>query len=394
MLSGKGHLPEDERLAMWARQVDTIKWAGAIFDADWRLQWISPELREFLGDISDEEAGVGKHVVEAFVKDSWLGIIHPDSQARMFFEVAPPILNDYKQRGGDLMDVLPEQFRPLLEQVEPVELGDMLSTTFTYVDPKSHGELQNYDVDVLIIAIRDDKGAQVGALMLSFMSVRPNLLTLLARGDESMYERMARLVEPSPRQAALLFCDLQQSGSISRRLSSVSYFKLIRELWSKIDAIVAEQQGIVGKHAGDGASAYFLVDDLGSPSRAVCAAITAARRIHDLSEEVFSSVVGTECLMKVGLHWGGSLYMGQLVPGSRLDVTALGDEVNETARLEELAKAGETVASKQLLEQLTQDDAASVGIDLEKLTYSLVSDADGVSEKGLRDAGGIAITNL
>jgi hypothetical protein len=58
MLTGTRHLPNDERLAAWARHVDRIQWAGAIFDADWKLQWISPELREFLGNVSDEEAGV------------------------------------------------------------------------------------------------------------------------------------------------------------------------------------------------------------------------------------------------------------------------------------------------------------------------------------------------
>lgn len=394
MLSGVKHLPADKRLADWARHLEMIQWAGAIFDEEWKLQWISPELRAFLGGIGDEEAGVGKHVVEAFVMDSWLNIIDPESQLKMFFEIAPPILADYADKGGDPRTILPDQFQPLLDQLEPAELGDMITTSFRYLDPSSHGDLPAYGVDVLLVALRDEEGKRLGSLMISFMSVRPNLLTLLARGDERMYERMARLVEPSPRQAAILFCDLQQSGRLSRRLSSVSYFKLIRELWSRIDAVVADRTGIVGKHAGDGASAFFLVDDLGSSSRAVCAAIDAARRIHELSQEVFSEITGGDCPMKIGLHWGGSLYMGQLVPGSRLDVTALGDEVNETARLEDLATAGETLASKQLLEQLTPDDAASVGIDLEKITYSLVSDLDDVSEKAVRDAGGLSITEL
>ncbi|MDQ4096010.1 MAG: adenylate/guanylate cyclase domain-containing protein [Actinomycetota bacterium] len=388
------HLPQDERLAEWARHMEKVQWAGAIFDADWRLQWVSPELRAFLGDVTDEEVGVGRHVVEAFVMEPWLRMIDPESQAKIFLDIAPPVLGDYKARGGDPQGILPEHFRVLLDQVEePRVLPDIVTTSFRYVDPVSPDE-PPYGVNVFLVVLRDERGERVGGLMISFMAVRPNLLTLLARGDERMYERMARLVEPAPRQAAILFCDLQQSGRLSRRLSSVSYFKLIRELWSKIDAVVAEHAGIVGKHAGDGASAYFLVEDLGSSSRAACAAIEAARRIHELSEDVFSETMGSDCLMRIAVHWGGSLYMGQLVPGSRLDVTALGDEVNETARLEDVATAGGTVASKQLLEQLTPDDAASVGIDLEKLTYTLVSDLDDVPDKVLRDAGSLAITTL
>jgi hypothetical protein len=86
--------------------------------------------------------------------------------------------------------------------------------------------------------------------------------------------------------------------------------------------------------------------------------------------------------------------MGQLVPGGRLDVTALGDEVNEAARVQEVAGAGETLASKQLLEQLTDDDAAALGLDLEKIIYQPFSDREGVSEKALKDAGNLALTTL
>ena len=389
-----GNLPEDPRLAEWARHIERLQWPGGVFDADWSLRWVSSELRAFLGNVSDEEIGVGRHAVEAFTQDIWLKIIHPDSQLQMFFEVAPPMLGDYAARGGDVRKVLPEQFLPLLDQVDPTPIPDVLSGSFRYVDPTADRELPDYGVNVLFVPIRGESGSYVGCLMVSIMAVRPNLMTLLARGDEEMYERMARLVDPRSRRAAILFCDLHHSGRLSRRLPSAAYFKLIRELWTKIDAVVADETGIVGKHAGDGASAYFLEDDLGSPSQAAAAAIRAARRIHELSEDVFRESTGSDCLMKIGVHWGGNLYMGQLVPGSRLDVTALGDEVNETARLEEIAGVGETVVSKQLLEQLSDDDAAFVGVDIEKVTYTLVSEWEGASEKALRDAGGVAATTL
>ena len=390
-----GNLPADERLAEWARHLEGLQWAGGVFDADWKLQWISPELRDFLGDAGDDEVGIGRHALEAFSQDIWLRIIHPDSQVRMFFEIAPFVLGDYAERGLDARDVVPEQFLPLLEQVDPTtEIPDVLSSSFRYVDPRTKEGLPDYGVNVLFTAVRDRNGEFAGCLMVSFMAVRPNLITLLARGKEQMYERMARLIEPRARQAAVLFCDLHSSGRLSRRLPSVAYFKLIRELWTKIDDVVAEETGIVGKHAGDGASAFFLVDDLGTPSAAAAAAIRAARRIHELSEEVFQEITASQCQMKIGLHWGGSLYMGQLIPGSRLDVTALGDEVNETSRLEDIADVGETVVSKQLLEQLSEDDAAAVGLDLEKVTYRLVSEWEGASEKAVRDAGGVAATTL
>jgi len=56
--------------------------------------------------------------------------------------------------------------------------------------------------------------------------------------------------------------------------------------------------------------------------------------------------------VSVGVHWGGSLYMGQVVTRGRLEVTALGDEVNECARIQRAASGGAILASKGVLERL------------------------------------------
>ncbi|MGH2756115.1 MAG: hypothetical protein ACRDLB_17015, partial [Actinomycetota bacterium] len=175
---------------------------------------------------------------------------------------------------------------------------------------------------------------------------------------------------------------------------TAAYFKLVRALWTGIDQVVANETGIVGKHAGDGASAFFVVDDLGSPSQAAAAAIRAARRIHEVGRSVFRSEIDTDCLMKVGLHWGGGLYMGQLVPGGRLDVTALGDEVTEAARVQEAAPEGETLVSKYLVEQLNEEDARALRIDVANIKYTPLSELETTTPKGMKDAGNLPVTSL
>jgi len=84
--------------------------------------------------------------------------------------------------------------------------------------------------------------------------------------------------------------------------------------------------------------------------------------------------------------------MGQLVPGGRLDVTALGDEVNEAARVQECAEPHQTLASKQLLERLSAEDAAALGLDLEKLLYRPVSKLPSATKKAVEDAGALPVT--
>lgn len=386
--------PSDPRLAQWAEHIERLQWSAMILDADWHLRWVSSELKGFIGTQDESELGYGLHIAEMFLSEAWMRTVHRDSQIELFLDIAPYLIADFRSQGRDLAEVLPEPFLSLLDQIEPAETPPVWSMSFLYVDPHGGGDLPDYRVDALTIRMQDHTENMIGWMTLFYMGVRPSLITLLARGDEHMYERMARLVEPGPRQAAILFCDLHQSTALARQLSTPAYFKLVRRLWMGIDAVVAQEKGIVGKHAGDGASAFFLVSDLGSASAAAAGAARAARRIHEISEEVFSDTIDDACQMKVGLHWGASLYMGQLVPGGRLDVTALGDEVNEAARIQECAEPHQTLASKQMLEQLSSNDAAALGLDLEKLRYRTLADITSASDKAIKDAGGVSITPL
>lgn len=383
----------DHPLSDWAERLDGLQWSAVIMDAQWRLRWISQSLLDFLRVDEGSDLGYGLNLAEAWsTHDEWLETATPDSQMQLFAEMAPLFVRAMMDQGLDPRDLLGEPFASLVDQVDPApEIPLVWSSSFEYRDPKDP-DLPGYRVNFCGIRVNADDGTPVGILLIFFIDVNPNLMTLLVRGDQEMHERMARLVDPQPQQAVVLFCDLHESGRLSRELSSAAYFKMIRRLWTGIDGAIATELGIVGKHAGDGASAFFLADDLGSPSRAAAAAIRAARRIHETSEEVFRDVVDSHCLMKVGIHWGGTLYMGQLVPGGRLDVTALGDEVNEAARVQEASEPGKTLATKQLLERLEADEAGSLGIDLETARFTVLGELATASDKARRDAGALAVS--
>jgi len=200
-----------------------------------------------------------------------------------------------------------------------------------------------------------------------------------------MYRRMDRLREPGRRATAILFADLESSGELSRRLSSRAYFDLIRALTDLIDDAVVAHGGIVGKHAGDGASALFLADDAGGGSAAARNAIDAARAIRD-----GAAALREDVRVKAAVHWGSRLMVGQVSTRGRLEVTALGDEMNEAARIEHAANGGVVLASKAVIEQLDNADAESVGLDPDALTYRTVAELSS-NEKVIRDAGSIAV---
>jgi class 3 adenylate cyclase len=383
--------PEDPVLRDWAERLDRTGWATFIIDADYNVVWISPELAHFFGEPDPTKLPLGRHLADAFLTEKFSAKMPFEDQVRIFTEATPFVLGD-EARKQRLMDVLDDRFRPLVARLEPQPMPQVWSSWFNWKER----DLPAYRVDIAGTAIRDDSGAFVGAWFVTFMGVKPSLLVLLALGDRSMYERMAKLIEPERRQAAVLFADLEASATLSRQLPTSTYFHLIREMTTRIDEIVGRNDGIIGKHVGDGASAYFLGDDLGTPSAAATAAIAAGRDLRDSIEQIdipTSADVGS-FVLNVGVHWAAGLYMGQLVPGSRLDVTAIGDEVNECARIQETARGGSLIASKSVLEQLTSDDAASLGVDIQKITYRPLGDLPDATEKAVRDAGGIAVTHL
>jgi class 3 adenylate cyclase len=384
--------PSDPELRHWATLIEELRWAGLLLDPDFRLVWASPEVERFLGSPPEEELGYGLHVVEAFTRDAWRRITTPESRIRFWQDLAPFVVGDDFEGMNDKN--ASESLRALLDETDPRPLVRAVRTSIDYVEPGSDSDLPVSRVDMLMSPLRDARGVPVGVLSLCYMSVRPGLVSLLARGDEAMYERMASLVEPRSHGGAILFCDLQGSTELARTLPTAEYFKLIRNLWTEIDELVAHNQGIVGKHAGDGASAFFLVDNLRSPSHATSAAIRTARGIHDRSEAIFGSSLESSCLMRVGVHWGSSLYIGQLVPGGRLDITALGDAVNECARIQECADSHQTLASKTLIEQLSPDEAAAIGIDPDKIRYRPLSENPNATDKAIAAAGAIPVSSL
>jgi class 3 adenylate cyclase len=86
--------------------------------------------------------------------------------------------------------------------------------------------------------------------------------------------------------------------------------------------------------------------------------------------------------------------MGQVVTGGRLEVTALGDPVNEAARIQESARDGSILASKAVLERLEAGDARDLDLCTDRLRYDMLAELGSATDKARRDAGGVAVTRV
>ena len=410
-------LPEHPRLREIAIELEQTRGASALHDAECNLVWVSSELKALIGETDEDKLGYGRHVFEAYLSPTWGDRVTDDSKMHMF-EHLPHVIETTpggKERITELMieaarvypacvpgyfegmEISEDAIAQLIDNIEPEPMPLISTMEMEFLQ----GDLPPMKVTEIEVRLNDEDGALLGSVSIYHPGLAARVLAMVARGDEEMYARMTRLADPGKHRAAILFADLQGSAGLSRRLPSAIYFQLVRAMTTATDQVVIDRQGIVGKHAGDGATAFFLADEIGSPSGAVRAAIEAARDIgvavgtaaKEIAEET-GLIEASECLINVGIHWGATLFMGQLVTGGRLEVTALGDEVNECARIQTAARDGQVLASKALLEHLDTEDARALRVNPDMMLYRTLGEIPGVPEKAANDAGGIPVTTL
>ena len=370
-----------------AQVLEDVGAAAEILDHKWRVVFTSTEDALSLGL---DPATMSHHyglslAVRPQLHPEW--VTDQETGRRWWELVGPHMVRDVPSDDPDFGAV----FGPLATRARELEparptLAHRLEMRVDKLASLSEAWLGT--ANLLHIRLHDAGGAFIGTLLLAVPMLPQSLAIRLGRGDIDMYRRMDRLREPRRRAAAILFADLEASGELSRRLSSRVYFELIRALTDLIDQAVVAHRGILGKHAGDGASALFLAEDAGAESAAARSAIEVACEIRDGAAGLREGV-----RVNVGVHWGSTLMVGQVSTHGRLEVTALGDEMNEAARIQCAARSGAVLASKDIIERLDAADADALMLDCGALSYRTVAELT-ADEKAIRDAGSIAVAEL
>jgi len=382
----------DPRLDEIIEGLEETGWAAEVCDAEWNLIWVSSQARTLIGQEDDSALGIGKHILASRQEPAWQRVVSADAQEHWVRLNVPQMLADDPGAKDRLAELARPELRQAVADSEPADIPMWTWLGHTTGLISAIDDVRNFGMRV-----RTREGDPFATVYIYGANLPATLLALVAQGDQGLFERMARLADPGRREAAVLFADIQASGELSRHLSSAAYFRLVQQLFTRLDQIVIDAKGIVGKHAGDGISAFFLADDCGSREASAAAALDTALELARAAEETGAGSElepAHELRLNIGVHWGGALYMGQIVTGGRLEVTALGDEVNECARIQESARDGAVLASKALIERLEPEHARNVGIDPENASYTTVAELPDAPEKAVRDAGSIPITEV
>jgi class 3 adenylate cyclase len=390
-------LPDDPTLAAVATALNDAGYWAIVVDHRWRNLYMTDAQRmSEAGMAGFAPFAVGVHLYSTESIDALLsgrGRLNTIELMRERFEGGGPYVLAATEGGRDeLRELVDPRLRDIVDRLSPVELVDAVS-----VLTPGFGAGMPVEIHITLLPVRTAGGEIAGIVILSKPAPSMAVLAAMAAGgDLRHFERMLQVAKPGRRPAAILFADLEASSALSRRLPTASYFALGRRMARAADRCVVEAGGLVGRHVGDGVVAFFLADSAGSESAAARGCIQAARDIRAAMADVAarSELAPEELLMRFGLHWGTTLYVGQISTRARSEVTALGDEVNEGARIEACASGGRALASKDLLERLRPEDAAALGLEPAKTTYTQLGDLPTATEKARRDAPSIAVCEI
>jgi class 3 adenylate cyclase len=393
-------LPDDPLLAAWASALNDEGFWAEVLDAEWRYVFETDELRSTFADMGGLFAAplpVGAHFFSSEAIRRFAGTVggpyfEGEDLRRWFLQVGGFVLASTPGGRDGLRAVVDPELVDLVDELQPEEFPAVWSHR-----PEWTTAGTDVTGSAVWLRIEDRHGDLAGVCILPKPAAgMSHLARAVLTADLAHLERMRVVERPGRRSAAILMADLEASSPLARHLSTAQFFAFSRRFVRAADRCIIDRGGIVGRHAGDGVIGYFLAEVLGSESAAARACISAARSLRDGLTNIAarSEIPAAELSLRFGLHWGATLYMGRILTGGRSEVTALGDEMNEAARIEACATRGHTLASKSLIERLSGADAEALGLDPIHTTYTPLAELATATDKARRDAPSIAVCEL
>lgn len=182
--------------------------------------------------------------------------------------------------------------------------------------------------------------AGIGAVPMRLMGRRPatvnphycNKCELFARDHPGGVEM----------ELTMFFADIRGSTPLAESLGTTEFRHLIDRFFRTASEVLVNQDAWVSRLIGDEAVAFFLPAFVSAGHAK--GAVQAARDLLEATGHADPS--GPWAPVGVGINTGTAFVGAVGTPGGAMDFTALGDEVNATARLASLAGAGEILITE------------------------------------------------
>jgi adenylate cyclase len=157
-------------------------------------------------------------------------------------------------------------------------------------------------------------------------------------------------------EMSMLFADIRGSTALSESMSPTEFSRLINRFYTQATKVIADEDGLVEKLAGDAVAAFWGAGFAGP--HYVQRTLKVARKL--------SQVMTREAIpVGIGVHAGVAFFGVMGTADGLTNISAIGEEVNTCARLASEAAAGEIIVSEQALQAAGVDSSGLESRSLE-----------------------------
>lgn len=153
----------------------------------------------------------------------------------------------------------------------------------------------------------------------------------------------------------VLISDIRNFTKITENYPPDQLVQILNEYFTEMAKIIFENQGSLDKYIGDAIVAVFgsLIPLENSAEFAVRAAAQMMKRMTALNER-WAGQYGLVMNIGIGINTG-EVFLGNVGSPERMEFTVIGDTVNVTSRLSDLARAGQILITRETLACLGTD---------------------------------------
>ena len=145
---------------------------------------------------------------------------------------------------------------------------------------------------------------------------------------------------------SILFADVRGSTALSETMTPTDFSRLINRFYTRSTKIISDTDGLVEKLSGDSVAAFWGAGFAGSDY---------IRRTIQVAVKLSGAMEDEGIPIGIGVHAGIAYFGAMGVAGGLTEFSAIGEEVNTTARLASKALAGEIIVSEQALSKAGMD---------------------------------------
>ena len=184
-----------------------------------------------------------------------------------------------------------------------------------------------------------------------FKTVSPEI------GEEILRQYNNEAIWGSKQRVTIMFADIRGFTTLSETLSPESTVELVNLFYDLVSKIILAHRGQVNKFIGDEVMALF-----GAPLQrddteidAILTAVEIQKQVQRLNDEQINARFGSSIAVGIGINTGEVVVGTVGGKQTRIEYTALGDNVNIAARLQKMAQAHQIFIGAETYQRVVED---------------------------------------